>query len=132
MPAKPPIADRSHSLEEMVAGRQIAGPSGYMERSSSEDYIDARELCVEYRQGECWNCGHTRWLWRRGVPWNVCKECFMGQRQHDHEAEYTTPEGYTDYRLLWYGDVSIAEAKRRFDSLDTGRSVHAMKRVVRL
>ena len=74
-------------------------------------YVDVREVHPDYREEECWNCGNTRLVKRR---WTVCKECFMGQKQHGRNASSTTAEGYTDYRLLWYGDVSIEEAKRLY------------------
>lgn len=71
------------------------------------EYVDVREVHPAYREAECWNCGYTRFVRRR---WTVCKECFMGQQKHEGE--------YTDYRELWYGDVSIEEAKRRLQETE--------------
>lgn len=75
----------------------------------SKEYVNIEAIHPDYREETCWNCGNTKHVKRR---WTVCKECFMGQKQHNSDASATTPEGYTDYRLLWYGDVSIEEAKR--------------------
>lgn len=44
MPKAPPICYESHSLEDAVAGRMIAGPPGYADRTSVEDYIDLSYL----------------------------------------------------------------------------------------
>lgn len=81
--------------------------------SPSAGYVDIREIHPAYREEECWNCGHTRFVRRR---WRVCKECFMGQQKHDGE--------YTDYRELWYGDVSIGEAKRRYAETEEEMEKH--------
>lgn len=80
---------------------------------TDREYVDVREIHPAYRREECWNCGHTRYVKQR---WRVCKECFMGQQQADEDlrGEYETDEGYTDYRLLWYGDVSLSDAKRQY------------------
>lgn len=79
---------------------------------TESDYTDVRELHPDFDEQECWNCGYTelRERWFR-----KCPECFMGQEQHDGDGEFFTAEGYIDYRLLWYGDVDLAEAKRRYD-----------------
>lgn len=78
---------------------------------SDAQYIDVRELHPDYYEQECWNCGHSE---LRNQPFRCCPECFMGQEKHDPEPEHHTDEGYIDYRLLWYGDVSMEEAHRRY------------------
>lgn len=79
----------------------------------SEDYVDVREIHPSYHEAKCWNCGNTRFVRRR---WTVCKECFMGQQKHDGE--------YTDYRELWYGDVSIEAAKQRYAETEEEMEKH--------
>lgn len=82
------------------------------------NYIDIRELMSNYERRECWNCGDGRWE-RLDAPQTImCRECFMGQRggdDRDTSKDHITPEGYVDYRQLWYGDVSLAEAKRKYE-----------------
>lgn len=80
------------------------------------EYVDIRDIHPTYEWQECWNCDNRKRIRTDRPPWRVCKGCFMGQVpvDEDLQTDITTPEGYTDYRLLWYGDVSIAEAKRRY------------------
>ena len=47
MARAPPICYESHSLEEAIAGRLIAGPAGYAERDSVDDYVDLSELASD-------------------------------------------------------------------------------------
>lgn len=75
------------------------------------DYVDIRAIHPDYYVQECWNCGHSE---HRNRPFKVCPECFMGQKEVDHDGESVTDDGYVDYRLLWYGDVSMEEAHRRY------------------
>lgn len=81
-------------------------------------YVDIRDIHPGYSLMECWNCGHTEWvgLHRR---MRICHNCFMDNEPTDHETSSTVegPDGevYMDYRQLWYGDVSIEEAQRRYD-----------------
>jgi len=82
-----------------------------------EDYTDVRDVHPDYSKMECWNCGHTERIGpNRHI--RVCHNCFMDNRTTDHDGKYTVvgPDGerYTDYRLVWYGDVSYQEAQRRY------------------
>lgn len=79
------------------------------------EYVDVRDLLDVFEWRECWNCGNEKRVRTDQPPWKVCHECFMGQQQTDRDTEYVTPEGYVDFRRLWYGNVSIAEAKRRYE-----------------
>lgn len=86
--------------------------------SGLNGYVDARDIHPDYSEMTCWNCGHTE---RVGPNrhMRICHNCFMDNRPTDHETSSTVegPDGelYTDYRLLWYGDVSIEEAQRRYE-----------------
>ena len=77
------------------------------------EFIDIREIHPDYYEQECWNCGYTE---LRNRPYRKCPECFMGQDGTDADGDYVTEEGYIDYRKLWYGDVTIEEAKRRYEA----------------
>lgn len=83
-----------------------------------EDYVDIRDIHPDYSEMECWNCGHVERIHpNRHIL--TCHNCFMGNDPVDREASSTVegPDGelYTDYRQLWYGDVSIEEAQRRYE-----------------
>ncbi|WP_337653212.1 hypothetical protein [Halomontanus rarus] len=78
---------------------------------TDQEYIDVRELHPDYYEQVCWNCGHSE---LRNRPFTSCPECFMGQKKTDSDGEFVTDEGYIDYRRLWYGDVSMEEAHRRY------------------
>jgi len=100
----------------------------------SSEYVDIREIHPDFFEQECWNCGYTE---LRKRPFNSCPGCFMGQEQTGADGEYTTDEGYVDYRKLWYGDVSLEEAHRRYEenTEDTRRRIQrrrARERTVRL
>ena len=75
----PPICYESHSLSEAVGGRQIAGPAGYNDRDSLDDYDDVRDLLPGFVRFECWNCEHE-WVNRYdhytdGLARGRCPEC---------------------------------------------------------
>ena len=90
----------------------------YSNQREQSDYVDIRDIHPDWGEMECWNCGHVE----RVAPnrhMRICHNCFMDNSPTDTEGEYTVegPDGesYTDYRLLWYGDVSIEEAQRRYE-----------------
>ena len=82
------------------------------------DYVDVRDIHPDYSMMECWNCGHTERI-GPNRHMRVCHNCFMDNQPTDHETSSTVegPDGelYVDYRQLWYGDVSIEEAQRRYE-----------------
>jgi len=82
----------------------------------ADRYVDVREIHPDYERRSCWNCDNT-WLARRTARGTkACHHCFMGQEQvgHPDESHDHIRAGYIDYRLLWYGDVSVEEARERF------------------
>lgn len=104
-----------------------------------EAYVDIEELLPMFEWQECWNCGHQKRVRTDRPPWKVCHECFMGQQKVDpeHRGDSTTEEGYTDYRILWYGDVSIEEAKEQYrentkDIRERHERMEARERTVRV
>lgn len=86
--------------------------------SGLDQYVDVRDIHPDWWEMECWNCGHTERI-GPNRHMRVCRHCFMDNKPTDHDAESTVegPDGklYTDYRLLWYGDISIEEAQRRYE-----------------
>lgn len=80
--------------------------------SDLSDYVDVRAIHPDYYERECWNCGYSE---LRKRPFTCCPECFMGQKKHDYDTESRTEEGYTDYRILWYGDIPLEEAHERYE-----------------
>lgn len=105
-----------------------------------DDYVDIRDVHPDYDEMECWNCGHTERI-GPNRRMRICHNCFMDNSPTDHDGESIVegPDGelYVDYRLLWYGDVSIEEAQARYerrtkDARDRGRRHRARERTVRL
>jgi hypothetical protein len=105
-----------------------------------EEYADAKELHPDYTLMECWNCGHTEWIGPNRHK-RVCHRCFMDNSPSDHSGDSTVegPDGqqYVDYRLLWYGDVSWEEARKKYrertsDIRERARRDRARDRTVRL
>jgi NMD protein affecting ribosome stability and mRNA decay len=104
-----------------------------------DDYRDIRDIHPDWRWHECWHCGH-RWRVRRPVDKRLCRHCFFGQEQLDSDdprvtGNAPTKQGYINYRELWYGDVSPAEARRRFGETKqeiSKRGAAAVDREVRL
>jgi len=75
-----------------------------IDRYDVGDYVDIRRVHPDWWVLECWHCGHEEWVGPNRMT-RVCHNCFMGQQQVDHDGEFVTDEGYTDYGRLWYGDV---------------------------
>jgi NMD protein affecting ribosome stability and mRNA decay len=105
-----------------------------------DEYIDVRDMHPDYSEMECWNCGATERI-GPNRHMRICHNCFMDNSPTDHESESTVegPDGelYVDYRLLWYGDVSRAEARRRYkektaDIREQSKRYDARDRAVRL
>ncbi|WP_121744911.1 hypothetical protein [Natronorubrum halophilum] len=109
--------------------------SGESSQQGNREYTDVREIHPDYYEQECWNCGYSA---LRKRSFQTCPKCFMGQEQHeDRDSEIYTDEGYIDYRLLWYGDVSMEEAHRRYGETqeDVWKNMnppHVDKRTVRI
>lgn len=106
----------------------------------TDGYIDIREVHPDYWELECWNCGATEWV-GPNRHMRICHNCFMDNKPADYDTDYTVegPDGnqYVDYRLLWFGDVSITEAQERYeeDTRDVRKSAErtrARDRAVRL
>ena len=95
----------------------------------SDTYVDVRDVHPDWAEMECWNCGHVE----RVAPnrhTRVCHNCFMDNSPTETDSDYTVegPDGfYVDYRLLWYGDVSVEEAQKRYES-KTGDVKESIKR----
>lgn len=102
-----PFAFAHSKLYRVIA--RSKGPSLGM-----TDYVDARDIHPDWREFECWNCGHTE---RVGPNRKIkmCHECFMGQDESDLSGEHLSEHGHINYRTLWYGDVSIEEAKKQYE-----------------
>ena len=85
----------------------------------SSEYTDIRDILPDWSTMQCWNCGHEERI-SPNRRMRICHHCFMDNSSTEHDGEYAVegPDGdlYTDYRLLWYGDVSYAEAQRQYES----------------
>lgn len=110
------------------------------ESVGGNQYVDVRDLMPNFEWQECWNCGNEKRI-RTDTPghWICCRECFMGQRKvpEERRGEYETEDGYTDYRRLWYGDVSIEQAKRKHERVvntakQRSKKIRSRDRTVRL
>lgn len=77
-----------------------------------DDYVDIAAIHPNAWEVECWNCDHSWYCWTQAQG-RVCTVCLMGQEQTDHGTECETPEGYTDYGRLWYGDIPREEMYRK-------------------
>lgn len=80
-----------------------------------EDYTDIRAIMDNYERRECHACGWEYWERLDTQPRLCCRNCFMGLRGgNDPERECVTGGGHVDYRLLWYGDIPLDEAREKY------------------
>jgi len=88
-----------------------------VEDAEQNSYIDIRDIHPDWELMKCWNCGHTERI-APNQHMRVCHNCFMDNSPTDVEGEDTVKgpddKTYVDYRLVWYGDISIEEAKRKY------------------
>jgi hypothetical protein len=94
-----------------------------MSENGIDQYVDIREIHPDFDEQECWSCGHTEWIGPSRHT-RVCHNCFVDNSPTDHDGssvvEGPDDELYVDYRLLWYGDVSLEEARQRYDEKTEG------------